>query len=58
MLADAGGVMDEKQKKEIDIENKKNEFAAVETRKAILIGLAMLLRNVYTFLTIHLVWKH
>ena len=42
-LADTGEVMDKKEKKEFDIETKKNEFVADKTMKTTLIGLAILM---------------
>ena len=41
--ADTGKVMDEKERKEFDIEPMKNEFLAVETMKTILMVIAMLI---------------
>ena len=39
VLADTGEIIDKKEKKELNIEIMKKEFAAVETVKTILMGL-------------------
>ena len=43
VLADTDVVMDKKEKKDLNIEIMKNEFAAVQTMKSILIGLSILM---------------
>ena len=41
VLADTGEVMDEKEKKELNVEIMKNKFAAVENMKTILMSLSI-----------------
>ena len=43
VLADTAEVIDEKEKKELNSEMMKNEFAAVKTMKTILMGLSILM---------------